>query len=111
MQHKRYDYDSSSVLTSDQESSTVLDSDDSDSDMTSRMSTTTDESSVSRIYQSRHPQQRRRRKKKAILSGATSSVSSVTDSSMSLNIITVTLTLGETFHSFCVSRESNHSVH
>ncbi|XP_028966374.1 segment polarity protein dishevelled [Galendromus occidentalis] len=93
VQHKRYDYDSSSVLTSDLESSTVLDSDDSDSDLTSRMSTTTDESSVSRIYQSRHLQMRRRRKKKAILSGATSSVSSVTDSSMSLNIITVTLNL------------------
>lgn len=105
-QHKRYDYDSSSVVTSDLESSTVLDSDDSDSDMTSRMSTTTDESSVSRIYQSRHLQMRRRRKKKAILSGAPSSVSSVTDSSMSLNIITVMLNLGAVSFSSLVFRLS-----
>ncbi|OQR66106.1 segment polarity protein dishevelledDVL-2-like [Tropilaelaps mercedesae] len=95
MTQKRYDYDSSSVMTSDVESSTVLDSDESDSDLTSRMSTTTDESSVSRLYHNRQQQLRRRRRKRlTLMSGAASStMSSVTDSSVSLNIITVTLNL------------------
>lgn len=96
LDQRKYDYDSSSVMTSDVESSTVLDSDD-DSDLTSRMSTTTDESSVSRLYHSRQQQLRRRRRKKlTLMSGAASStMSSITDSSVSLNIITVTLNLGE----------------
>ncbi|XP_022666780.1 segment polarity protein dishevelled-like isoform X2 [Varroa jacobsoni] len=94
LDQRKYDYDSSSVMTSDVESSTVLDSDD-DSDLTSRMSTTTDESSVSRLYHSRQQQLRRRRRKKlTLMSGAASStMSSITDSSVSLNIITVTLNL------------------
>lgn len=99
---KKFDYDSSSMVTTDMDSSTVLDSDESDSDLTSRMSTTTDESSVSRLYHNRQQQLRRRRRKRlTLMSGAASStMSSITDSSVSLNIITVTLNLGTTGRRF-----------
>ncbi|XP_064459800.1 segment polarity protein dishevelled homolog DVL-3-like isoform X2 [Ornithodoros turicata] len=80
-------FETPSVLTtSDIETTSFLDSED---ETTSRISTTTEESSVSRIY-ARH---RRRRRKKMPPMSRTSSISSITDSTMSLNIITVTLNL------------------
>lgn len=80
-------YETPSVLTtSDIETTSFLDSED---ETTSRISTTTEESSVSRIY-ARH---RRRRRKKMPPMSRTSSISSITDSTLSLNIITVTLNL------------------
>ncbi|KAL3227802.1 hypothetical protein MRX96_003761 [Rhipicephalus microplus] len=74
------------LTTSDIETTSFLDSED---ETTSRISTTTEESSVSRIY-ARH---RRRRRKKMPPMSRTSSISSITDSTLSLNIITVTLNL------------------
>ncbi|KAG1654321.1 Segment polarity protein dishevelled DVL-3 [Nymphon striatum] len=80
-------YDSSSVMTSDIDSTSFFDSDD---ETTSRISSLTEQSSVSRIH-GRH--KRRRRKHKMPPMSRTSSVSSITDSTMSLNIITVTLNM------------------
>ncbi|KAF8792422.1 segment polarity protein dishevelled homolog DVL-3-like isoform X1 [Argiope bruennichi] len=80
-------YESSSMMTSDIESTSFLDSEE---ETTSRISTTTEESSVSRI----HPRHRRRRRRHRMPPmSRTSSISSITDSTMSLNIITVTLNL------------------
>ncbi|XP_067140548.1 segment polarity protein dishevelled homolog DVL-3 isoform X2 [Centruroides vittatus] len=80
-------YESSSMMTSDIESTSFLDSED---ETTSRISTTTEESSVSRIH-ARH--RRRRKRHRMPPMSRTSSISSITDSTMSLNIITVTLNL------------------
>ncbi|KAG8196080.1 hypothetical protein JTE90_007820 [Oedothorax gibbosus] len=80
-------YESSSMMTSDIESTSFLDSEE---ETTSRISTTTEESSVSRI----HPRHRRRRRRHRMPPmSRTSSISSITDSTMSLNIITVALNL------------------
>ncbi|KAG1683054.1 Segment polarity protein dishevelled DVL-3 [Nymphon striatum] len=70
-------YDSSSVMTSDIDSTSFFDSDD---ETTSRISSLTEQSSVSRIH-GRH--KRRRRKHKMPPMSRTSSVSSITDSTMS----------------------------
>ncbi|XP_054159003.1 segment polarity protein dishevelled homolog DVL-3-like [Oppia nitens] len=95
-------------LTSDAETTTFVDSDDDDDDdddddeltshisttsyeTNSRISTTTDETSVSRIHDHRH--RRRRRRHRMPIMSRTSSISSITESTMSLNIITVTLNL------------------
>lgn len=89
--HRHHGYDSSSCMTSDVDTS-IRDSDDGEEDETmSGVSTTTDETSVSRVHANRHRRRRRRHKMPAI--SRTSSVSSITDSSMSVNIITVTLNL------------------
>lgn len=87
--HRRHrrDYEQSSAMTSELDTTSFLDSDDDD-DTVSRLSATTDETSVSRVITGR----RRRRHRMPALSRA-SSVSSDTDSSMSLNIIQVTLHL------------------
>lgn len=76
-----------SALTSELESTTFLESED---DMTSRFSTSTDITSVSRQYMKN--KRKKRRLPRTAISRA-SSVSSITESSMSLNIITVTLNL------------------
>ncbi|KRZ05021.1 Segment polarity protein dishevelled -like protein DVL-3, partial [Trichinella zimbabwensis] len=73
-------------LTSDLDSSSFMDSED---DQASRISSSTDITSVSRQYLKR---KKRRRLPRTLLSRA-SSVSSITESSMSLNIITVTLNM------------------
>lgn len=73
-------------MTSDIETTSFLDSEDD----TSRISTTTEETSVSRVH-ARH--RRRRRKHRMPPMSRASSISSITDSTMSLNIITVTLNL------------------
>ncbi|KAL7879442.1 hypothetical protein SRHO_G00016960 [Serrasalmus rhombeus] len=82
-------YDSrSSLMSSELESSSCFDSDDDGS--TSRFSSVTEQSGSSRLMR-RH--RRRRRKPKAHHMERSSSFSSITDSTMSLNIITVTLNM------------------
>ncbi|XP_053315262.1 segment polarity protein dishevelled homolog DVL-3 isoform X3 [Spea bombifrons] len=82
-------YESSSTLMSSElESTSFFDSDEDDS--TSRFSNSTEQSSASRLMR-RH--KRRRRKPKAPRIERSSSFSSITDSTMSLNIITVTLNM------------------
>lgn len=85
----------SSILTSDMDSTSFVDSDDdSDEDESaSRISTTTADTSVSRIHESRYRRRNQRRRRRMPAMSDTSSVSSVTDSTMSMNVITVTLTL------------------
>ncbi|XP_031710442.1 segment polarity protein dishevelled homolog DVL-3 isoform X2 [Anarrhichthys ocellatus] len=82
------EYDScSSFMSSELESTSCFDSEDDDA--TSRFSSSTEQSS-SRLMR-RH--RRRRRKPKASNIDRSSSFSSITDSTMSLNIITVTLNM------------------
>ncbi|KAJ7995121.1 hypothetical protein DPEC_G00241280 [Dallia pectoralis] len=82
-------YDSSSTLMSSElESTSFFDSEDDDA--SSRFSCSTERSTTSRLMR-RH--RRRRRKPKAPRIERSSSFSSVTDSTMSLNIITVTLNM------------------
>ncbi|XP_028911163.1 segment polarity protein dishevelled homolog DVL-2 [Ornithorhynchus anatinus] len=78
---------SSTLLTSELESTSLGDSDEDDT--MSRFSSSTEQSSASRLLK-RH---RRRRKQRPPRLERTSSFSSVTDSTMSLNIITVTLNM------------------
>nr|XP_060635866.1 segment polarity protein dishevelled homolog DVL-2 [Anolis sagrei ordinatus] len=78
---------SSTLLTSELETTSLCDSDDDDT--MSRFSSSTEQSSASRLLK-RH---RRRRKQRPPRLERTSSFSSVTDSTMSLNIITVTLNM------------------
>nr|XP_046916250.1 segment polarity protein dishevelled homolog DVL-3-like isoform X3 [Dermatophagoides farinae] len=110
--HHHGNYMDSSVMTSDIESTSFVDSEDDDDDdddllndttvddendyedYTSRVSTTTEETSVSRQYQRRN-RHRNRRQKGGYRNrmSRTSSLSSITESSMSLNIIQVILNL------------------
>ncbi|XP_076828588.1 segment polarity protein dishevelled homolog DVL-3a [Brachyhypopomus gauderio] len=78
----------SSLMSSELESSSCFDSDDDGS--TSRFSSVTEQSGSSRLMR-RH--RRRRRKPKTHHMERSSSFSSITDSTMSLNIITVTLNM------------------
>ncbi|XP_074927438.1 segment polarity protein dishevelled homolog DVL-2, partial [Chelonoidis abingdonii] len=80
---------SSTLLTSEIETTSLCDSDDDDT--MSRFSSSTEQSSASRLLK-RH---RRRRKQRPPRLERMSSFSSVTDSTMSLNIITVTLNMGK----------------
>uniref|UniRef100_A0A8D2Q5K0 Dishevelled segment polarity protein 2 n=1 Tax=Varanus komodoensis TaxID=61221 RepID=A0A8D2Q5K0_VARKO len=77
----------STLLTSELETTSLCDSEDDDT--MSRISSSTEQSSASRLLK-RH---RRRRKQRPPRLERTSSFSSVTDSTMSLNIITVTLNM------------------
>nr|XP_033780539.1 segment polarity protein dishevelled homolog DVL-2 [Geotrypetes seraphini] len=77
----------STLLTSEIETTSMCDSEDDDT--MSRFSSSTEQSSASRLLK-RH---RRRRKQRPPRLERTSSFSSVTDSTMSLNIITVTLNM------------------
>uniref|UniRef100_A0A8C3K3K4 Dishevelled segment polarity protein 1 n=1 Tax=Calidris pygmaea TaxID=425635 RepID=A0A8C3K3K4_9CHAR len=82
-------YDSSStMMSSELESSSFIDSDDDDN--TSRLSSSTEQSTSSRLIR-KH--KRRRRKQRMRQIDRSSSFSSITDSTMSLNIITVTLNM------------------
>ncbi|KAK7793217.1 hypothetical protein R5R35_009168 [Gryllus longicercus] len=98
-------YESSSMLSSDLETTSFLESED---DASSRITTTTgratnlsvdrqtlgtEHSSVSRLQLGRRRPQRRRRHRAPPAMSRTSSFSSITDSTMSLNIITVTLNM------------------
>ncbi|NXY39015.1 DVL1 protein, partial [Pomatorhinus ruficollis] len=84
-------YDSSStMMSSELESSSFIDSEDDDN--TSRLSSSTEQSTSSRLIR-KH--KRRRRKQRMRQIDRSSSFSSITDSTMSLNIITVTLNMGK----------------
>ncbi|XP_074190410.1 segment polarity protein dishevelled homolog DVL-1 isoform X5 [Rhinolophus sinicus] len=78
----------STVLSSELESSSFIDSDEDDN--TSRLSSSTEQSTSSRLIR-KH--KRRRRKQRMRHTDRASSFSSITDSTMSLNIITVTLNM------------------
>uniref|UniRef100_A0A8D2CJD5 Dishevelled segment polarity protein 1 n=1 Tax=Sciurus vulgaris TaxID=55149 RepID=A0A8D2CJD5_SCIVU len=78
----------STVLSSELESSSFMDSDEEDN--TSRLSSSTEQSTSSRLIR-KH--KRRRRKQRLRQADRASSFSSITDSTMSLNIITVTLNM------------------
>ncbi|BFZ23257.1 hypothetical protein BsWGS_26292 [Bradybaena similaris] len=78
-------YESSTILSSELDSTSFIDSEDD-----SRFSTVTDTTSVSSKY-GRHRRRRRRHRPPPI--SRASSFSSITDSTMSLNIITVTLNM------------------
>ncbi|XP_034027411.1 segment polarity protein dishevelled homolog DVL-1 [Thalassophryne amazonica] len=81
-------YDSTSVMSSELESSSFVDSEDDED--ASRLSSSTEQSSSSQLMR-RH--KRRRRRHKVAKIDRSSSFSSITDSTMSLNIITVTLNM------------------
>ncbi|XP_058408608.1 segment polarity protein dishevelled homolog DVL-1 isoform X3 [Diceros bicornis minor] len=78
----------STMLSSELESSSFIDSDEDDN--TSRLSSSTEQSTSSRLIR-KH--KRRRRKQRMRQTDRASSFSSITDSTMSLNIITVTLNM------------------
>lgn len=95
--------DSSSMVTSDMDSTSFIDSDDEDDDdeddidvdeSASRVSTTTADTSVSRIHDSRLRRRRRMRRMMPAMSNASSVSSTMTDSTISMNVITVNLDLG-----------------
>uniref|UniRef100_A0A8C9R000 Dishevelled segment polarity protein 1 n=1 Tax=Scleropages formosus TaxID=113540 RepID=A0A8C9R000_SCLFO len=79
--------DSASMMSSELESSSFVDSEEEDA---SRLSSSTEQSSSSQLMR-RH--KRRRRRHKVAKVDRSSSFSSITDSTMSLNIITVTLNM------------------
>ncbi|AWP10354.1 putative segment polarity protein dishevelled -like DVL-1 [Scophthalmus maximus] len=81
-------YDSASVMSSELESSSFVDSEEDED--ASRLSSSTEQSSSSHLMR-RH--KRRRRRHKVAKIDRSSSFSSITDSTMSLNIITVTLNM------------------
>uniref|UniRef100_A0A3B3BCI8 Dishevelled segment polarity protein 1a n=1 Tax=Oryzias melastigma TaxID=30732 RepID=A0A3B3BCI8_ORYME len=81
-------YDSASVMSSELESSSFVDSEEDED--ASRLSSSTEQSSSSHLMR-RHKRRRRRHKVSKI--DRSSSFSSITDSTMSLNIITVTLNM------------------
>ncbi|KAM6977189.1 segment polarity protein dishevelled homolog DVL-1-like isoform 2-T2 [Aplochiton taeniatus] len=81
-------YDSTSVMSSELESSSFVDSEEDED--ASRLSSSTEQSSSSQLMR-RH--KRRRRRHKVAKMDRSSSFSSITDSTMSLNIITVTLNM------------------
>ncbi len=78
---------SSTIMSSDIESTSYFDSTDDDS----RFSSATERSSSSRLMRNKHRKRRRRPRMPQVQRA--SSFSSITDSTMSLNIITVTLNL------------------
>nr|XP_031319647.1 segment polarity protein dishevelled homolog DVL-1 isoform X2 [Camelus dromedarius] len=78
----------STVLSSELESSSFIDSDEDEN--TSRLSSSTEQSTSSRLIR-KH--KRRRRKQRMRQADRASSFSSITDSTMSLNIVTVTLNM------------------
>ncbi|KAG5275319.1 hypothetical protein AALO_G00146100 [Alosa alosa] len=88
--------DSGSVMSSELESSSFMDSEEEDA---SRLSSSTEKSSSSQLMR-RHQRKRRRQKVNKI--DRSSSFSSITDSTMSLNIITVTLNM-EKYHFLGIS--------
>ncbi|XP_048471108.1 segment polarity protein dishevelled homolog DVL-1 isoform X2 [Rhincodon typus] len=77
----------STVMSSELDSSSFIDSDD---DNTSRLSSSVEQSASSQLMR-RHKRRRRRHRMKQM--DRSSSLSSITDSTMSLNIITVTLNM------------------
>ncbi|XP_023342187.1 segment polarity protein dishevelled homolog DVL-3 [Eurytemora carolleeae] len=84
--------DASSILSSEIDSS-YFDTEDNESMASSRFTTSTEATSVSRQHANRMRKQKRLKHKKPTHLSRASSISSVTDSTLSLNIITVTLNM------------------
>jgi len=82
----------SSVLSSEIDSS-YFDTEDNESMASSRFTTSTEATSVSRQHANRMRKQKRLRHKKPTQLSRASSISSITDSTLSLNIITVNLNM------------------
>merc|ERR1719158_1542644 len=85
--------DASSVLSSEIETTSFFDTEDNESMASSRFTTSTEATSVSRQHANRMRKQKRHTKRKQPHLSRASSISSVTDSTLSLNIITVTLNM------------------
>merc|ERR1719347_1531044 len=83
----------SSVLSSEIETTSFFDTEDNESMASSRFTTSTEATSVSRQHANRMRKQKRHTKRKQTHLSRASSISSVTDSTLSLNIITVTLNM------------------
>merc|ERR1719431_158466 len=89
---RRFD-DASSVLSSEIETTSFFDTEDNESMASSRFTTSTEATSVSRQHANRVRKQKRLKHKKPTHLSRASSISSLTDSTLSLNIITVTLNM------------------
>merc|ERR1719481_894880 len=85
--------DASSVLSSEIETTSFFDTEDNESMASSRFTTSTEATSVSRQHANRVRKQKRLKHRKPAHLSRASSISSVTDSTLSLNIITVTLNM------------------
>merc|ERR1719278_1195164 len=83
----------SSVLSSEIETTSFFDTEDNESMASSRFTTSTEATSVSRQHANRMRKQKRHTKRKQPHLSRASSISIVTDSTLSLNIITVTLNM------------------
>jgi len=89
---RRFD-DASSVLSSEIETTSFFDTEDNESMASSRFTTSTEATSVSRQHANRMRKQKRLKHRKPTHLSRASSISSLTDSTLSLNIITVTLNM------------------
>merc|ERR1719427_2146961 len=97
----------SSVMSSEIDSS-YFETEDNESMASSRFTTSTDATSVSRQHANRMKKQKRLRHKKPVNMSRASSISSITDSPLSLNIITVTLNMDTvTFLGISIVGQSN----
>ena len=85
--------DASSVLSSEIETTSFFDTEDNESMASSRFTTSTEATSVSRQHANRMRKQKRLKHRKPAHLSRASSISSLTDSTLSLNIITVTLNM------------------
>ena len=85
--------DASSVLSSEIETTSFFDTEDNESMASSRFTTSTEATSVSRQHANRMRKQKRLKHRKPAHLSRASSISSMTDSTLSLNIITVTLNM------------------
>merc|ERR550517_2166841 len=85
--------DASSVLSSEIETTSFFDTEDNESMASSRFTPSTEATSVSRQHASRVRKQKRLKHRKPAHLSRASSISSLTDSTLSLNIITVTLNM------------------
>ena len=85
--------DASSVLSSEIETTSFFDTEDNESMASSRFTTSTEATSVSRQHANRMRKQKKLKHRKPAHLSRASSISSLTDSTLSLNIITVTLNM------------------
>lgn len=85
--------ETSSVLSSEIDNTSFFETDDNESMASSRFTTSTEHTSVSQQHANRIRKQKRLRHRKPTHMSRASSISSVTDSTLSLNIITVTLNM------------------
>merc|ERR1719319_148468 len=83
----------SSVLSSEIETTSFFDTEDNESMASSRFTTSTEATSVSRQHANRMRKRKRLKHRKPTHLSRASSISSLTDSTLSLNIITVTLNM------------------